>query len=100
MARSERWPGQVANRAEDFVEAAIELYTRPSLWHEAQSKAEPLLLERFAEGGRGEAFSNLLETMERHLERHRSRNFVGSLLRHQQHRSTEYFSRWLALKNQ
>jgi len=99
MAPSELWPGRVVNRTEEFIEAAAELYSQPKLWHRAQAKATPLLEERFAEGPHREAFLDRLEALRKHLDEHRSRNFVGSLLRHQQHRSTEYFSRWLALKN-
>lgn len=100
MSEPERWPGKVVNRAGDFVEAAVELYTQPELWRSAQAKAAPLLESRFAEGPHREALLNRLDALQTHLDQHRSRNFVGSLLRHQQHRSTEYFSRWLALKNQ
>lgn len=100
MSEPEHWPGRVVNRAEGFIEAAAELYTQPAVWLRAQAKAAPLLAEHFSENPHRQALLNRLEAVQTHLEQHRSRNFVGSLLRHQQHRSTEYFSRWLALKNQ
>ena len=99
VAPAERWPGRVANRAEDFIQAAAQLYTQPELWREAQDRAAPVLEERFTGDPQGGVLLGRLAVLEKRLGDHRRRNFIGSLLRHQQHRSTEYFSRWLALKN-
>ncbi|MDQ7001280.1 MAG: glycosyltransferase, partial [Ghiorsea sp.] len=40
----------------------------------------------------------ILET-QNHLEEHRQANFIGSMLNHHHHRSTEFMSRWIEAKN-
>lgn len=45
------------------------------------------------------AFISTLEVLKNNLHTHRNQNLVGKILYRENHRSTEFFSRWIALKN-
>lgn len=93
------WPGRVADDAQAFAEAAVQLHEDSAAWSHAQAHGAPLLRQRF---DRPHLAAELLARLEHLLatrEEHRQRNFVGSMLRHHQHKSTQYMSQWIAAKN-
>ncbi|MGA0369285.1 MAG: glycosyltransferase [Kiritimatiellia bacterium] len=93
------WPGAVESDPEAWVRAAAELYQQAPAWQSAQQKIPALLSGRFARS----AFSGPLEKKIASLLSESARltpeRFTGALLRHHQHRSTEYMSRWIEAKN-
>ncbi|MGA0334269.1 MAG: glycosyltransferase, partial [Kiritimatiellia bacterium] len=74
-------------------------YQQAPAWQSAQQKIPALLSGRFARS----AFSGPLEKKIASLLSESARltpeRFTGALLRHHQHRSTEYMSRWIEAKN-
>lgn len=93
------WPGRVTDDAQAFAEAAVQLHEDPAAWARAQAHAAPLLRQRF---DRPRLAGELLARLEQLLasrEEHRQGNFVGAMLRHHQHKSTQYMSQWIAAKN-
>ena len=94
----DHWPGAVADELDGFVEAAVTLYDSEHAWQDAQTycagtlqqfsaeKLTPLLLEK-------------LLTVCADLAAHRRRNFIGTMLQHHQHKSTQYMSLWIEAKN-
>jgi hypothetical protein len=57
------------------------------------------LARRFQRGALGEALIARLQQLDAEREVHRQQNFVGAMLRHHQHKSTQYMSQWIAAKN-
>jgi glycosyltransferase involved in cell wall biosynthesis len=93
------WGGRVADSVEDFAQAAAALYQEENLWRQCSDAGKRILRARF---GRAEGERRLFESLEAAIDDlagSRERNVVGAMLRHQLHRSTEYFSRWIEAKN-
>lgn len=99
MSGSNAWPGAIADEASAFVEAAAGLYQDESLWRSAQANAPALLSQRYARTRFSESWYRRLASLLENLEAHRRANFVGAMLRHHQHRSTQYMGQWIASKN-
>ncbi|MDG6772819.1 glycosyltransferase [Thiomicrorhabdus sp. ZW0627] len=93
------WPGLIATDEDAIAEAAIELYQNQTLWQKAQSKGKSLAKERYCNAQQGEALIERIEEILAALERHRKQNFIGSMLRHHQHKSTQYMAQWIEAKN-
>ncbi|YCH24019.1 glycosyltransferase family 4 protein [Pseudomonas sp. D1-3] len=93
------WPGIIADDGQAFAEAAVQLHEDPARWSQARDHAAPLLQQRF---DRLRLAGELLARLEQLLDTrdaHRQRNFVGAMLRHHQHKSTQYMSQWIAAKH-
>ena len=94
------WPGEVHNEVDAFAEAAVNLHQSGDAWHAAQAKASPILKARYDQEQLGEAlYQKVTETLE-HLTQHRLNNFTGALLKHHQHRSTQFMSQWIEVKTE
>lgn len=93
------WPGAVENDYDDFVSAAVELYTNKDKWLAAQSQCHGLLEACYEQNALGNALIEELTRLEATLESHRLNNFVGSMLKHHTMTSTKYMSQWINEKN-
>ncbi len=93
------WSGAIADSPEDFATRAVELHDSPLQWSEAQQRGVAIVNARNAAHlFEGEWILTLIALCE-NLEDHRSRNFLGSLLRYHTLRSTEFMARWIEEKN-
>lgn len=94
------WPGEVCDAIDSLVAAASALVEDESLWRERQERIPALLQGRFhAESHR----TALMERVNQLLEEAETASIdqlYGAMLRMHQHRSTEFMSRWIELKNQ
>ena len=99
MGEAPTWPGIVADNADALVEAAVTLYEDVELWSASQARAATMLRERFAAPPHRANLASCVAAVMADLEKHRRHNVVGTLLRHQQHRSTQYMSQWIEVKN-
>ncbi|TBU73672.1 glycosyltransferase [Phytopseudomonas daroniae] len=93
------WPGGIADDADAFADAAVQLYQDQARWLEAQQHGHALLDSRFDRQRLGEELVARLNALFITREQHRQTNFVGAMLRHHQHKSTQYMSQWIAAKN-
>lgn len=93
------WPGYIADDAQGFAEHAARLYEDETCWLDAQHRGHALLDSRFDRLLLSEALVDRLEELFATREQHRKHNFVGAMLRHHQHKSTQYMSQWIAAKN-
>ncbi len=93
------WGGVIADSAEAFADAAIALHEQEDLWQQAQQRGRDIAVFRFRFADHALALLNRIEALLTQLPQHRRSNLTGLLLQHHQHRSTEYMSRWIALKN-
>ena len=90
------WGCPLHSDAVSFAQAAMEVYTQPERWQRVQQQGYRIVEERFlAESWK----PKLIQQLESLSTASRNNHFIGRMLRHHQHRSTEYMSRWIEAKN-
>jgi len=82
-----------------FADEAIRLYRDVAAWRERQQKERDLCAERFDIKTWCQRLPELMLHAYKYRFRDREANFIGQMLRHHQHRSTEFMSRWIEAKN-
>ena len=93
------WPGAVASTARQLADHAVRLYNDEQQWLTAQRHGLALLAERYQQSTHGPVLIDRLLHGRQHLEQLRVANFTGSMLRHHQHKSTQYMAQWIEAKN-
>ncbi len=99
MTGGHDWPGTITDDAKTFADAAVVLYQQRERWQQAQSLGFDMFRYQFDIKINADALIQRLKHILNHIESHRRDNFYGSMLRHHQHRSTEFMSRWIEAKN-
>jgi hypothetical protein len=99
-SESEFFGGSVASTLKDFCEKAIDLAKNPEAYRKAQARGKFLLKELFsASENWRHVRTRLMEILDKDsLARKRRGDYTQAMLWHQSLRSTEYFSRWVELK--
>jgi len=90
----------IADTPVGFANAAVAVYEDVSLWSELQKQGRELCVQQFSSKVWQPRLNQLFRQAIDAMEQDRRQNFVGRMLEHHQHRSTEYFSRWIEAKNQ
>ena len=93
------WAGEIAESAEAIAQAAVRLYQDKALWTRAQDAGVHLLDARYRQSVHGPALIDRLQHCRDNLLALRRQNFIGGMLRHHQHKSTQYMSQWIEEKN-
>lgn len=93
------WPGLIANSAQAIADAAVRLYQDETLWTQAQQAGWPILAERYQFHQHCASLIARIDECRQHLEQRRTANFTGAMLRHHQHKSTQYMAQWIEAKN-
>ncbi|MHC8320223.1 glycosyltransferase [Pseudomonas sp. GB2N2] len=93
------WPGAVTCTARAFADHAVRLHQDKRLWLEAQAQGQQLLANRYRQQVHGPALIARIEHCRQYLPAIRRDNFTGSMLRHHQHKSTQYMAQWIEAKN-
>ena len=93
------WAGAIEQSASAIAAAAVELYQNPQAWQNAQQNGQALLQARYLQSDHGPALVQRINACRAGLEQHRRNNFTGAMLRHHQHKSTQYMSQWIEAKN-
>ncbi|UZD93039.1 glycosyltransferase family 4 protein [Pseudomonas corrugata] len=93
------WPGVISQSAEDIANAAVQLYSDPARWNQARDAGLKLLAERYRKEIHGPALIESIQACRANLAQRRRDNFIGSMLRHHQHKSTQYMSQWIEEKH-
>ncbi|MBV6823055.1 glycosyltransferase [Pseudomonas sp. PD9R] len=99
MHGDEVWPGAITRTAREFADQAVQLYNDKVQWQSAQLQAQALLAKRYQQSTHGPALIEKLIHCQLHLAQIRRDNFTGSMLRHHQHKSTQYMAQWIEAKN-
>lgn len=92
------WNGAIADDPETFATAAVELYSNPESWQQAQENGKAILETRY---DRTLFEADLLERIEnlmKNLEAHRQQNFTGAMLMHHTMMGVKYMARWIEVK--
>ncbi|MDP2902863.1 MAG: glycosyltransferase family 4 protein [Methylovulum sp.] len=93
------WGGRVENNAQAIADAALRLYTHDALWHKSQQQGFDILNQHFAQEDYAHLLMARVLQLGENLPQERRQNFVGALLRHHLHKSTQYMSLWIEAKN-
>jgi glycosyltransferase involved in cell wall biosynthesis len=91
--------GWAHTAAEDFANAALQLYREPEAWRIRQCEERALCQDRFNSADWLPRLAAIMQCVIGEKVQLREQNFIGKILRHHQHRSTEFMSRWIELKN-
>ena len=93
------FPGAVAGNAQALADEAVRLYTDQAAWQDAQTAGWHILAERFRFEVHCKTLVERIRQLLEDLPVHRAANFTGAMLRHHQHKSTQYMSQWIEAKN-
>ena len=94
------WAGALDNCTEDFAEAAVKLYQDQQQWQTCQDNGFAIVSQRFDKAFHQQQLLERLLATQENLVEHRLNNFTGAMLRHHNHKSTQYMSQWIEAKNQ
>ena len=98
MLHQGEWSGLIGETAEEIADAAVLLYQDPQLWHQKQQQGFVILTKRFALDEHQPRVWQQLMNVQQNLSAHRLTNFTGAMLRHHQHRSTQFMAQWIEAK--
>jgi len=93
------WGGAIADNAEQFAKAAVQLYTHKGIWLDAQEKGVTIINMLYDKNKLIPLLKSRLSEIRKNLKDHRAHNFVGQMLMHQSMQSTKYLSKWIETKN-
>ena len=95
----DNWPGFIASTPETFAKAAVQLYTNPDSWMQAQNRGFEILQTQFRKDLFADSFIDHISFLREHIVSHREANFIGAILQHHTMASTTYLSRWIEEKS-
>ena len=90
--------GFISDDVDDFVNAAVALYTNKVIWKDAQNKGFQVINTRFQYSDFKSDFIQLVNDLKSILETHRQGNFTGQMLQHHSLQSTKFMSKWIEEK--
>lgn len=93
------WGGAIDNSAEAFAAAAVAHYQNELLWQQKQRKSFAILREYFYRENYSRTLQTRLMQLENNIQTERNNNFIGQMLRHHHHKSTQYMGQWIEAKN-
>lgn len=93
------WGGAIADDADAIAAAAVALYRNESLWGDAQQSGFNVLHHYFAHTDFNVLLQQRLAALADNFAVERSNNFIGQMLRHHHHKSTQYMGQWIEAKN-
>lgn len=93
------WNGFICDEPQNFALNAIKLYKNETLWNEAQKNGVTILYKCFSKEKHELKFIRKVNKLEKNIENHRLKNFIGSMLMHHTLKSTKYLSKWIEEKN-
>jgi hypothetical protein len=75
------------------------LYTNKTVWEQSQLNGVAIINSVYSKEKNALLFFNKIEEVQQGLEKHRTANFLGSLLQHQTLQATKYMGKWIEEKN-
>jgi glycosyltransferase involved in cell wall biosynthesis len=108
MGSEQNWPGLVthlnsnkdlAQSAANFANQAVQLYQDQAMWQLKQTDGYQLITRHFDKVVIQTKFLDKLNALSANIKAHRDNNFIGQMLQHHQHKSTQYMAQWIEAKN-
>ena len=93
------WGGIVADEAETFAKAAVELYENEDRWVESQVYGDEILEQCYSPENFEPTLMSRIIDIKHQLTLHRQKNIQGSILKYHMMKSTKYMSLWIEEKN-
>jgi O-antigen biosynthesis protein len=93
------WNGIIANTAEEIADAAFKLYTNAELWNKASENGKHIINEVYQKKKHSDTLINRITELQKNLQNHRKKNFIGAMLMHHTISGTKYMSKWIEEKN-
>lgn len=93
------WGGAIENNAEAFAAAAVAHYQNEILWQQKQQQGLSILRDYFYRENYSRALQPQISHLADNLQCQRNNNFIGQMLRHHHHKSTQYMGQWIEAKN-
>jgi O-antigen biosynthesis protein len=100
MSSGAAWGGAICDNATDYAAAAVNHYLDENLWRQKQQSGVDILREYFARADYMQLLHARIEQLADHVQREREANFIGQMLRHHHHKSTQYMGQWIEAKSQ
>lgn len=99
MSDDRVWNGFVTDDWDEFVKLSVDLYTDQSTWEKAQKNGFSILEKFFHKKDHTQSLIEKIEEVQQNLERRRTDNFFGAMLKLHNTKSTKYLSKWIEEKN-
>lgn len=99
MHGKQPWGGAVTDDVDEFVNQAVQCYQDEATWQQASENGTFNAQSLFNKTDHYPLLQQTLEAIEADLEKHRENNFIGAMLNHHSHRSTQFMSQWITAKN-
>ena len=93
------WNGFVADDEQQFSEKAAELYSEENVWNRAQLNGYQILKENFDKQKFQLQLKESINEITENIDLHRSKNYLGKILRHHLYNSSRYMTKWIEEKN-
>lgn len=100
MVSSQAWGGVITNQSHDFAQQAVRLYQDSALWQKAQKQGYEIVTDRYLQTpAKTQPLLDKINELTTDLVAHRTANFMGAMLNHHHHKSTQYMAQWIEAKN-
>lgn len=99
MHKGYPWSGNIADTAEEFATAAVRLYKGPKEWRQAQQYGVAIVNGLYEKNVLNRKLAETIAKIGSNLQKHRNKNFIGSMLMYHSLASTKYMSKWIEQKN-
>jgi len=93
------WGGAVTDLVEEYVKQAVQCYQDEVTWQQASEHGRYNARYLFTQAEHYQTLKQTIQAIEADLKTHRDNNFVGAMLNHHSHRSTQFMSQWITAKN-
>ncbi len=99
-SRHPQWGGNISNCAKSFAQAAITLYQEKQNWKIAQQVGLNIVQSRYSAPHHSQdALIKQIDIIIQSPKKHRQTLFIGLMLNHHHHKSTQYMAQWIEAKN-
>lgn len=92
------WGGLIASNSRDFSQKAFQLYTNKEKWNDCHKNSQHVLKSLYSKKRNLDQIQSAIIDAILSLDERRDDDHVSNILWHQSMRSTEYFSKWIQLK--
>lgn len=93
------WNGFVEDDFKEFAKKAVLLYLEENTWKMARNNGVNIINTIYDKKKNAQILFLKIEEIKSNIEKHRTQNFMGSLLQYQTLQATKYMSKWIEEKN-
>ncbi len=98
ISEDHRWNGFICTSDDEIIDKAIQIYHDEEEWISRQKLGKAILKAKFSALNFTAAFQEKLIALKKNLTEHRSKNFIGTMLKFHNNRSTYFMSKFIEEK--